>query len=94
MPAREARLVRPARLEHARAEATRRGVDVPGHVSVTGFDGNAESARTTPPLTTIAHDIVGKGRLAAEMVLANGPPRQVVVPVELVVRGSTGKPRA
>ena len=75
-------------------EATRRGVDVPGHVSVTGFDGTAESARTTPPLTTIAHDIVGKGRLAAEMVLANGPPRQVVVPVELVVRGSTGRPRA
>jgi DNA-binding LacI/PurR family transcriptional regulator len=74
-------------------EAARRGIDVPGHVSVTGFDGTAESARTTPPLTTVAQDIVGKGRLAAEMVLANGPPRQVVLPVELVVRGSTGKPR-
>ena len=58
-----------------------------------GFDGTAESARTTPPLTTVAQDIVGKGRLAAEMVLANGPPRQVVLPVELVVRGSTGRPR-
>jgi DNA-binding LacI/PurR family transcriptional regulator len=74
-------------------EAIRRGIDVPGHVSVTGFDGTAESARTTPPLTTVAQDIVGKGRLAAEMVLANGPPRQVVLPVELVVRGSTAGPR-
>ena len=52
-------------------EAGRRGIDVPGHVSVTGFDGTAKSARTTPPLTTVAQDIVGKGRLAAEMVLAN-----------------------
>lgn len=74
-------------------EAARRGIEVPGHVSVTGFDGTAESARTTPPLTTVAQDIVGKGRLAAEMVLANGPPRQVVLPVELVVRGSTTEPR-
>jgi DNA-binding LacI/PurR family transcriptional regulator len=75
-------------------EAARRGVDVPGRVSVTGFDGTAESARTTPPLTTVAQDIVGKGRLAAEMVLANEAPRQVVLPVELVVRGSTAAPRA
>lgn len=75
-------------------EAARRGIDVPGHVSVVGFDGTAESARTTPPLTTVAHDIVGKARLAAEMVLANGPPRQLVMPVELVIRGSTAAPRA
>lgn len=75
-------------------EAARRGIDVPGHVSVTGFDGTAESARTAPPLTTVAQDIAGKGRLAAEMVLENGPPRQVVLPVELVVRGSTAVPRA
>lgn len=75
-------------------EAGRRGIDVPGHVSVIGFDGTAESARTTPSLTTVAQDIAGKARLAAEMVLSNGPPRQVVLPVELVVRGSTGVPRA
>jgi DNA-binding LacI/PurR family transcriptional regulator len=74
-------------------EAARRGIDVPGHVSVVGFDGTEESARTTPPLTTVAHDVVGKGRLAAEMVLENGPPRQVLLPVTLMVRGSTGTPR-
>lgn len=74
-------------------EAIRRGISVPGHVSVVGFDGTAESARTTPPLTTVAQDIVGKGRLAAALVFANGPPQQIVMPVELVVRGSTAPPR-
>lgn len=74
-------------------EARRRGIDVPGHVSVVGFDGTAESARTSPPLTTVSHDIVRKGRLAARMILDNTPPRQVVLPVELVVRGSTAAPR-
>ena len=75
-------------------EAARRGIDIPAHVSVMGFDGTAESARTVPPLTTVAHDIVGKGRLAAEMVFANGAPRQITMPVELVVRGSTAAPRS
>lgn len=74
-------------------EAVRRGINIPEHVSVVGFDGTRESARTTPPLTTVAQDIVGKGRLAARMVLENGPPRQVVLPVELVVRASTAPPR-
>ena len=35
-----------------------------------------------------------RGRLAGELVLellAGGPPRQVRLPTELVVRGSTGK---
>ncbi|MBX3578948.1 MAG: LacI family DNA-binding transcriptional regulator [Rhizobiaceae bacterium] len=74
-------------------EARRRGIDVPGHVSVVGFDGTEEAARTSPPLTTASHDIVGKGRIAAEMVLKKRKPRQVVMPVELVVRASTGRPR-
>ncbi|MGX9179578.1 LacI family DNA-binding transcriptional regulator [Mesorhizobium sp. BHbdii] len=74
-------------------EAVRRGINIPEHVSVVGFDGTAESARTTPPLTTVTHDIVGKGRLAAQMVFENGQPRQIIMSVELVVRGSTGPPR-
>ena len=75
-------------------EAVRRDINIPEHVSVVGFDGTAESARTLPPLTTVAQDIVGKGRLAAAMVFANGPPQQIVMPVELVVRGSTAPPRS
>ena len=75
-------------------EAARAASIYPAHMSVVGFDGTAESARTVPPLTTVAHDIVGKGRLAAEMVFANGAPRQIIMPVELVVRGSTAAPRS
>ncbi|CCV08755.1 Transcriptional regulator, LacI family [Mesorhizobium metallidurans STM 2683] len=74
-------------------EAIRRGINIPEHLSVVGFDGTAESARTTPPLTTVAQDIAGKGRLAADMVFANAAPKQIVMPVELVVRGSTARPR-
>jgi len=74
-------------------EAVQRGITVPDDVSVVGFDGTAESASTVPPLTTVAQDIVAKGRLAAQMVIADGPPKQVVLPVQLVVRGSTARPR-
>jgi len=74
-------------------EAVRRGIIIPDHISVVGFDGTAESARTRPALTTVAQDIVAKGRLAAEMILAGGPATQIVMPVELVIRGSTARPR-
>ena len=74
-------------------EAVQRGITVPDDVSVVGFDGTAKSASTVPPLTTVAQDIVAKGRLAAQMVIADGPPEQVVLPVQLVVRGSTARPR-
>ncbi|NKM08891.1 LacI family DNA-binding transcriptional regulator [Rhizobium leguminosarum] len=71
-------------------EAIRRSINVPGQMSVVGFDGTMESARTIPPLTTMAHDIVRKGRLAATMLLSGDPPKQIILPTELVVRGSTG----
>ena len=56
--------------------------------------GYMEAVRTMPPLTTVARDIVGKGRLAAAMVFANGPRQQIVLPVELLFRGSTAPPRS
>ena len=74
-------------------EARRRGIKVPEHVSVIGFDGTAEAARTVPPLTTVGQDIVAKGRLAAAMVLENRSPRQMTLPVGLIVRASTAPPR-
>jgi DNA-binding LacI/PurR family transcriptional regulator len=74
-------------------EAIRRDINVPGQMSVVGFDGTMESARTIPPLTTVTHDIVQKGRLAATMLLSGDPPKQIVLPTELMVRGSTGPAR-
>jgi DNA-binding LacI/PurR family transcriptional regulator len=77
------------------AEAARRGIDVPGHISVVGFDGVPESASTAPPLTTIAQPTREKGHLAAQMLLGEeAAPRQIELPVELVVRASTAPPRA
>lgn len=75
-------------------EARRRGIAVPGQVSVVGFDGTAEAARASPPLTTVEQDIVAKGRLAATMVLENRSPQQITLPVELIVRASTAPPRS
>ncbi len=72
-------------------EARRRGIDVPGRISVIGFDDVPNAVLATPPLTTIRQDTVEKGRAAARMLFGDEPPRQIVLPVELVVRGSTGR---
>ncbi len=70
------------------------GLDVPRDLSVIGFDGIPEGAASTPPLTTMAQPIAEKGRRAAELVFAGGPPGIVTLDVELVQRGSTAPPRA
>jgi DNA-binding LacI/PurR family transcriptional regulator len=72
------------------AEARRRGIAVPRDLSVVGFDDLPESAVGDPPLTTVVHPIAEKGREAARIVFAAGPPEHVVLPVGLAVRGSTG----
>lgn len=74
------------------AECVRRGIDVPGRLSVVGFDGVPEAAGSVPPLTTVAQPIREKGRLAAELALRNAAPTQIELPLELVVRGSTAPP--
>ena len=73
--------------------ARRGGIIVPRDLSVVGFDNPPEAARTDPPLTTIVPPTVEKGRVAARILFEGGPPRQVVLPVKLVVRSSTAPPR-
>lgn len=75
-------------------EAQRRGLEVPDAVSVVGFDDFPDAATANPPLTTIAQDTEEKGRIAARMLFDDATPRQVVMPVELVLRQSTAPPRA
>ncbi len=72
------------------AEARSRGIDVPGRLSVIGFDDVPNAILGRPPLTTIRQDTVEKGRVAARMLFEPGSPRTVTMPVELVVRASTG----
>jgi DNA-binding LacI/PurR family transcriptional regulator len=71
----------------------KRGIRVPDEVSITGFDGVPEGARSIPPLTTIAQPMLEMGRRAARMIL---DPKQEktreVIPLQLLVRGSTARP--
>lgn len=68
------------------------GIDVPGELSVTGFD-DAPPAGPAD-LTTLRQPLREKGEQAARLLAelaAGGSPRRVMLPVELVVRGSTGQ---
>lgn len=74
----------------------RRGLRVPEHMSVVGYDDEHTSGFYVPPLTTIRQEPREMGRTAAEAVLKllRGEVfRTVVTPTRLIVRESTA-PRA
>jgi DNA-binding LacI/PurR family transcriptional regulator len=76
------------------AHLRERGIDVPGQISVLGFDdvGAAERER----LTTVRQPIVEKGRRATRMLLAcldGAQPGRIYLPTELIVRGTTALPK-
>jgi DNA-binding LacI/PurR family transcriptional regulator len=70
------------------ADAARRGTRVPEQLSIVGFDDVPEAAAAG--LTTVNQPIRDKARRAAEMLLAEGPARQLVLPTTLVIRRSSG----
>ncbi len=74
-------------------EARRRGMAVPRDLSVVGYNDIAEAQRSDPPLTTVDAMGVEKGRAAARLVFAGGPPRHEIIEPRLMVRGSTAPPR-
>ncbi|MGR3292222.1 MAG: LacI family DNA-binding transcriptional regulator [Paracoccaceae bacterium] len=74
-------------------EAKQRGISIPDDLSVVGFGNLPLAALAEPPLSSISHDAEEKGRIAARMLFDSAPPRQVILPVELVVRSSTAPPR-
>ena len=81
------------------AALSERGVSVPDDISVVGFDDIEMSRHYVPSLTTIRQDIYGLGRSAALALrrrLETGEPTAdpgEVLPVELVIRKSTARPR-
>jgi len=69
------------------------GLDVPGHVSVIGFDDHEMAP--AGDLTTVAQPVYRQGELAAQVLLdllagERVPATDIVLPTRLVVRGSTG----
>jgi DNA-binding LacI/PurR family transcriptional regulator len=76
--------------------ARERGVRIPDDVSVVGFDDLPFAQVFEPPLTTIRIDPQALGGEAFEVLAAlmagePAPPGRIL-PVELIVRGSTGRP--
>jgi LacI family transcriptional regulator/LacI family repressor for deo operon, udp, cdd, tsx, nupC, and nupG len=68
------------------------GLNVPGQVSLVGFDDVEMAQYVTPPLTTVHQPKLRLGQLAMEMLLGlmeDRPVEDQLVPLELVVRCST-----
>ncbi|WP_431773365.1 LacI family DNA-binding transcriptional regulator [Streptomyces cucumeris] len=79
-------------------EASRRGLSVPGDVSVVGFDDSPLIAFTDPPLTTVRQPVQSMATAAVGALLEElaGNPVQCtefVFQPDLVVRGSTAQVR-
>ncbi|MFG6504095.1 LacI family DNA-binding transcriptional regulator [Microbacterium sp. P05] len=69
------------------------GVEVPGDVSVSGFDDNPDAAFYRPALTTVRLDIAGEARQCVGAVLGDLEPPTPEGP-ELIPRASTAAPRS
>jgi LacI family transcriptional regulator len=73
------------------------GIEVPGGLSVVGFDDIPEAARVNPALTTVRQPLREMGRVAVNQLLARlddpgQEPARVVLDTELIVRGTTAPP--
>jgi DNA-binding LacI/PurR family transcriptional regulator len=73
------------------------GRDIPGDISIVGFDDMAEARSFWPPLTTIRQDFAAVGRLSIRKLLqkvsgAVTENDKTSVPTELIVRDSTAAP--
>lgn len=76
------------------AVAHRRGITVPGQLSVAGFGDDALAGYVWPPLTTIRQPTRQLGFEAADLLLAPEPSAERrELPFELIVRASTAASR-
>lgn len=83
--------------------AHRRGLDVPGDLSVAGFDDTSLATTMWPELTTVRQPVSAMAAAALEMLLADlrqrrrgqaAEPKEQVLDHELVIRESCGPPRS
>ena len=77
-------------------EAQRMGLNVPGDLSVTGFDDMEFATVVTPALTTVRFPIVDIGVQAARHIIerldGKAGPRCIELPLELAIRQSAAAP--
>ncbi|MBN1920709.1 MAG: LacI family DNA-binding transcriptional regulator [Anaerolineae bacterium] len=74
---------------------TQEGWSIPRHISVIGFDDIPLASMCTPNLTTVRQPALEMGRQAARLLLEliendTALLQPIVLPAELIVRGSTG----
>jgi DNA-binding LacI/PurR family transcriptional regulator len=71
-------------------------INVPGDVSIVGFDDIPEAAHFAPPLTTVRQNFAELGRRAIAILVGelsgDDDAGHEKIPPELVVRGSTARP--
>jgi GntR family transcriptional regulator of arabinose operon len=76
----------------------KRGVEIPRDISILGYDDIDLSRRADPPLTTVCADLEEFGAIGAQRLFSlMEDPEQIgqrlSVRLDLVIRGSTGRPR-
>ena len=78
------------------AEAQRRGLSVPGDLSIVAWDDSAQCQLSEPPLSALSHDVQRIGEMVGETVLAvldgQRPPTLEAPPIVFVPRATTGPP--
>ena len=74
------------------AVAHDRGVDVPGQLSVAGFDDTTLARTVWPPLTTIRQPMAELARTATDILIGGGDITHRRLPHDLVERASTATP--
>jgi DNA-binding LacI/PurR family transcriptional regulator len=76
--------------------ARARGIELPGSLSVVGFDDNPVAQRVSPRLTTVRQDLQRKGEATVAALLqqleGGRPESPEPLPTELVIRESTAPP--
>lgn len=72
--------------------ARERSVQVPGALSVVGYDDVSFAGELAVPLTSVRQPMYRMGAEAAGLLLEPGAPRQILFTPELVVRASTAPP--
>lgn len=75
------------------AVAHDRGMELPGELSVTGFDDTTLSRTVWPPLTTIHQPMAELARTATEILITGGDISHRRLPHQLIERASVAPPR-